>query len=147
MDQFIQDVVNKRTDRYGGSVENRSRFTLELIDALSDAIGEERVALRLSPWSTSQSTFSLSLSPLSFTDSSIPTNRYGNVKPNPSILSPPHLSHHHTPSPRIHPRHRITSKRDRRCRYTTHSLPIPRFPSSYMGSNWSSVLECGRVHA
>ncbi|KAF8644661.1 hypothetical protein AX16_008321 [Volvariella volvacea WC 439] len=54
VDQFLQDVTNKRTDKYGGSVENRSRFVLELIKAVSDAVGEERTAIRLSPWSKFQ---------------------------------------------------------------------------------------------
>lgn len=53
-DQFIQDVSNKRTDEYGGSIENRSRFIVEILKAAVDAIGPERVGLRLSPWSTFQ---------------------------------------------------------------------------------------------
>ncbi|KAG2200851.1 hypothetical protein INT47_006284 [Mucor saturninus] len=48
-DQFINKNSNKRTDIYGGSIENRSRFVLELIDALVDAVGEERTAIRFSP--------------------------------------------------------------------------------------------------
>ncbi|KAI2638446.1 putative N-ethylmaleimide reductase [Xylaria nigripes] len=52
IDQFTQDCCNKRTDRYGGSIENRSRFTVELVTAICKAIGPERVGLRLSPWST-----------------------------------------------------------------------------------------------
>ncbi|KAI1170503.1 NADH:flavin oxidoreductase/NADH oxidase family protein-like protein [Nemania sp. FL0916] len=55
IDQFIQDVSNQRDDRYGGSVENRSRFVVEVMEAVSRAIGPERVGLRLSPWSTFQS--------------------------------------------------------------------------------------------
>ncbi|KAK0184558.1 hypothetical protein F5146DRAFT_938538 [Armillaria mellea] len=54
VDQFIQDVSNKRTDAYGGSVENRARFPLEVIDALVDAVGAHRTAFRVSPWSTWQ---------------------------------------------------------------------------------------------
>jgi NADPH2 dehydrogenase len=54
IDQFIQDVSNQRDDEYGGSVENRSRFIVELIEAVGNAIGFNRVALRLSPWSTFQ---------------------------------------------------------------------------------------------
>ncbi|KAF5384010.1 hypothetical protein D9757_006929 [Collybiopsis confluens] len=50
IEQFISDVSNNRTDQYGGSVENRSRYPLELVDAISRAIGEERTAIRLSPW-------------------------------------------------------------------------------------------------
>lgn len=51
LDQFINSNSNKRTDEYGGSVENRGRFALEIVDAVSDAIGEERMAIRFSPWS------------------------------------------------------------------------------------------------
>lgn len=54
LDQFIQDTSNKRDDDYGGSVENRSRLLNEIIEAVSDAIGPDRVGLRLSPWSTFQ---------------------------------------------------------------------------------------------
>jgi NADPH2 dehydrogenase len=50
LDQFISDAINKRTDRWGGSVENRSRLTLEIVKAVSAAIGPECVALRLSPY-------------------------------------------------------------------------------------------------
>ena len=54
VDQFIQDVSNQRTDEYGGSIEHRCRFALEVVDAICQAIGEERVAIRISPWSTFQ---------------------------------------------------------------------------------------------
>jgi NADPH2 dehydrogenase len=54
LDQFIQDVSNKRRDDYGGSVENRSRLLDEVIKAVVGAIGPKRVGLRLSPWSTFQ---------------------------------------------------------------------------------------------
>jgi NADPH2 dehydrogenase len=53
-DQFIQDVSNKRNDEYGGSVENRSRFINDIMTAVVDAIGPQRVGLRLSPWSAFQ---------------------------------------------------------------------------------------------
>ncbi|KAJ6550039.1 hypothetical protein B0H19DRAFT_1264901 [Mycena capillaripes] len=51
IDQFLQDVSNKRTDEYGGSVENRARFALEVVDAVVAAVGAERTAIRFSPWS------------------------------------------------------------------------------------------------
>ncbi|KAL2863857.1 alkene reductase [Aspergillus lucknowensis] len=54
IDQFIQNVTNKRNDRWGGSVENRARFPVEVIRAVVDAIGAERTAIRYSPWSTYQ---------------------------------------------------------------------------------------------
>ncbi|KAG0696168.1 hypothetical protein DFH29DRAFT_215217 [Suillus ampliporus] len=50
IDQFIQDVTNHRTDEYGGSIQNRARFALEVTDAVVEAIGAERVGFRLSPW-------------------------------------------------------------------------------------------------
>ncbi|KAF8890829.1 hypothetical protein CPB84DRAFT_1391642 [Gymnopilus junonius] len=53
-DQFLQDVTNHRTDEYGGSIENRSRFPLEIIDAVVKAIGQERTALRISPFNKFQ---------------------------------------------------------------------------------------------
>ncbi|KAL1752240.1 hypothetical protein FB107DRAFT_220310 [Schizophyllum commune] len=51
IDQFLQDVTNVRSDEYGGSIENRSRFGLEVVDAVVKAIGAEHTAIRLSPWS------------------------------------------------------------------------------------------------
>lgn len=51
IDQFLRDGVNKRTDRYGGSIENRCRFLLEVTDAVIDAIGGDRTAVRISPFS------------------------------------------------------------------------------------------------
>ncbi|KAJ1326131.1 NADPH2 dehydrogenase [Microdochium nivale] len=50
LDQFLSDAVNKRTDKWGGSVENRARLYIEVIKAVSDAIGPEHVGLRLSPY-------------------------------------------------------------------------------------------------
>ncbi|BAT61904.1 N-ethylmaleimide reductase [Variibacter gotjawalensis] len=49
IDQFLRDGINKRTDNYGGSIENRARFLLEVVDAVVAAIGKERVGIRLSP--------------------------------------------------------------------------------------------------
>jgi NADPH2 dehydrogenase len=51
VDQFLQDVSNQREDEYGGSVERRSRFALEIVDRVVQAVGEERIGVRLSPWS------------------------------------------------------------------------------------------------
>ena len=53
-DQFLQDVSNTRTDEYGGSVENRARFMLEVMDAIVGAVGEDKAAIRVSPWSAHQ---------------------------------------------------------------------------------------------
>jgi NADPH2 dehydrogenase len=52
IDQFLQDKCNNRTDMYGGSIENRSRFGVNAITAVADAIGADRTAIRFSPWST-----------------------------------------------------------------------------------------------
>jgi len=52
IDQFLKETSNDRTDEYGGSPENRARFALEVVAAVSAAVGEERVGLRLSPWLT-----------------------------------------------------------------------------------------------
>jgi N-ethylmaleimide reductase len=49
VDEFLQDGSNQRTDRYGGSVANRCRFVLEVMDALTDVWGAERVGIKLSP--------------------------------------------------------------------------------------------------
>ncbi|KAF8061856.1 hypothetical protein FPV67DRAFT_299692 [Lyophyllum atratum] len=51
VDQFIQDVSNQRADCYGGSIEARSRFGLEIVEAVANAVGGKRTAIRLSPWS------------------------------------------------------------------------------------------------
>jgi N-ethylmaleimide reductase len=52
VDQFLQDGSNRRNDRYGGSVANRVRFLLELVEAAGSVIGPDRVAVRLSPSSS-----------------------------------------------------------------------------------------------
>lgn len=49
IDQFLRDGANKRTDAYGGSIENRCRFALEVVDACVAEIGAGRVGIRLSP--------------------------------------------------------------------------------------------------
>jgi 2,4-dienoyl-CoA reductase-like NADH-dependent reductase (Old Yellow Enzyme family) len=50
LDQFFNSSSNKRTDEYGGSPENRSRFFFQILDGLVDVVGIERVSVRLSPW-------------------------------------------------------------------------------------------------
>ncbi len=47
--QFLVESANQRTDEYGGSITNRSRFVLEVMQAMVDAIGENKVAIKLSP--------------------------------------------------------------------------------------------------
>jgi N-ethylmaleimide reductase len=48
--QFLNPGSNKRTDKYGGSPENRNRFVLELADAIAAAIGKDKTGIRLSPF-------------------------------------------------------------------------------------------------
>ena len=54
VDQFTQDNSNHRTDIWGGSVENRNRFGVEVARAVADAIGPEKTGYRISPWSRFQ---------------------------------------------------------------------------------------------
>lgn len=49
IDQFLQDSSNQRTDEYGGSLENRSRFLLEVTDAVVSVWGADRVGMHLAP--------------------------------------------------------------------------------------------------
>lgn len=49
IDQFIRSGSNQRTDRYGGSVENRNRFMLEVVAAVTDVLGPGRLGIRFSP--------------------------------------------------------------------------------------------------
>ncbi|KAK9756170.1 hypothetical protein RND81_01G078500 [Saponaria officinalis] len=50
IDQFMKDNVNDRTDKYGGSLENRCKFALEVVEAIVNEIGADKVGLRLSPF-------------------------------------------------------------------------------------------------
>ncbi|KAL6555593.1 12-oxophytodienoate reductase 1 [Orobanche hederae] len=50
IEQFLKDKCNDRTDQYGGSLENRCRFALEVVEAVSAEIGADRVGIRLSPF-------------------------------------------------------------------------------------------------
>ncbi|KAK5782049.1 NADPH dehydrogenase PWA37_002391 [Arxiozyma heterogenica] len=50
LNQFLDPISNKRTDEYGGSIENRSRFVLEVVDAVVEAIGHKKVGIRFSPY-------------------------------------------------------------------------------------------------
>ncbi len=49
-EQFLKDGTNKRTDKYGGSIENRARFLFEVVEAVCREIGADRVGVRLSPY-------------------------------------------------------------------------------------------------
>jgi len=50
LEQFLSPISNQRTDEYGGSIEKRCRFVLEVVDVVSKAIGKEKTAIRLSPF-------------------------------------------------------------------------------------------------
>lgn len=50
LNQFIDPKSNHRTDQYGGSIENRARFPLEVLDALIEVVGAERLGVRFSPY-------------------------------------------------------------------------------------------------
>jgi N-ethylmaleimide reductase len=49
LDQFLRDSINDRTDAYGGSIENRARLLLEVMEAVVGEIGADRTGVRLSP--------------------------------------------------------------------------------------------------
>lgn len=52
LEQFLNPHSNKRTDSYGGSIENRSRIVLDTVDAVATVIGKEKIGVRLSPFGT-----------------------------------------------------------------------------------------------
>jgi 2,4-dienoyl-CoA reductase-like NADH-dependent reductase (Old Yellow Enzyme family) len=56
LDTFVHDNINDRTDTYGGSLENRLRFPLEVVDAVVAQIGRERTAIRVAPFHVMQQT-------------------------------------------------------------------------------------------
>jgi N-ethylmaleimide reductase len=70
LQQFLADSTNTRTDGYGGSVEARARFTLEVVDAVVAAVGADKVGIRLAPFNFF----------LSCTDSD-PAATYGHLMP------------------------------------------------------------------
>lgn len=52
LDQFLEDGSNHRTDEYGGSIENRTRLPLEVLDAVLTIWNKEQVGIRISPYGT-----------------------------------------------------------------------------------------------
>lgn len=52
LDQFLHDGSNHRTDNYGGSIENRARFLLKVVDVVCEVWGKDKVGVRLSPYGT-----------------------------------------------------------------------------------------------
>uniref|UniRef100_A0A0D9W5F9 NAC domain-containing protein n=1 Tax=Leersia perrieri TaxID=77586 RepID=A0A0D9W5F9_9ORYZ len=52
LEQFMKDNANDRTDEYGGSLQNRCRFALEVVDAVASEVGSDSVGIRLSPYAS-----------------------------------------------------------------------------------------------
>src|SRR5664280_1106160 len=50
LEQFLSPISNIRKDNYGGSIENRCRFVLEVVSAVAQSIGKEKTGIRLSPY-------------------------------------------------------------------------------------------------
>lgn len=57
IDQFLKSATNNRTDEYGGSAKGRSKFALEVLEAVVKAVGQKKVGFRISPWLQSNSQF------------------------------------------------------------------------------------------
>jgi len=64
IDQFLKSGSNQRRDDFGGSIENRARFPLEVVRAVTDAVGAGRVGIRLSPVTTANDAFDPDPQPL-----------------------------------------------------------------------------------
>ena len=52
IEEFLKEKTNRRSGSYGGSLENRARFALEVVRAVVEAVGPRKTGLRLSPWNT-----------------------------------------------------------------------------------------------
>lgn len=52
LEQSLNPIVNNRSDNYGGSIQNRSQLTLDIAGRIAEAIGSEKVGIRISPYST-----------------------------------------------------------------------------------------------
>ncbi|OAE39405.1 MULTISPECIES: alkene reductase [Agrobacterium] len=64
IEQFLKSSTNERTDEYGGSIENRARFLLEVVDAVAGEIGAGRTGIRLSPVTPANDIFEADPQPL-----------------------------------------------------------------------------------
>jgi N-ethylmaleimide reductase len=64
LDQFAKDGANKRTDAYGGSIENRAKLMLEIAKVVSSEVGPERTGIRISPVTPSNDIFDSNPQPL-----------------------------------------------------------------------------------
>ncbi len=80
LDQFLQDSTNKRTDRYGGSIENRARLLLEVTDAAISVWGAQRVGVHLAPradsttWAIPTAWKPSAMSPVSWASAASPSS-------------------------------------------------------------------------
>jgi 2,4-dienoyl-CoA reductase-like NADH-dependent reductase (Old Yellow Enzyme family) len=80
----LQEVSNTREDGWGGSIEKRARFAIEVADAIVKEVGAERVGIRLSPWSPFQGAFCLCSSFML----DQPLHRHGHRRSKTTILLP-----------------------------------------------------------
>ncbi len=64
LDQFLKDGSNHRTDDYGGSIEDRARFLLEVVRAVTSAVGGGRTGIRLAPVTTANDAYDSAPQPL-----------------------------------------------------------------------------------
>ena len=64
IDQFLRSNTNQRTDAYGGSIENRTRFAVEVVKAVADEIGAGRTGIRISPVTPANDAFDADPQPL-----------------------------------------------------------------------------------
>ena len=94
IDQFICDGVNLRTDEYGGSIENRCKFALEVVNACCNAIGNDRVGIRISPSGTFNDMYDSSV---------VDTFSYLVEKLNDFELAYLHVTEHYNPPGKLYP--------------------------------------------
>ncbi len=119
LDQFAKDGTNKRTDAYGGSIENRARLMLEVAKAVSAEAGPERTGIRISPVT--------------------PANDVSDSNPQP--LFDLYRRSSQRAEARLHPRHRRRDRRPARQRAVRLRLPCasasraPISPTTAMISN------------
>lgn len=57
LDSFLQTVTNNRTDDYGGDIHRRARFPLEVVGAVTAVVGQEKVGVKISPFSEYQGAY------------------------------------------------------------------------------------------
>jgi NADPH2 dehydrogenase len=106
-DQFLQTVSNKRTDRWGGDEEGRTRFTRGVVDAVVEAVGEDRVGIRICPWSDYQGDILALICMLSFSFLWCPDMKMPDPRPTFAYLITalrdmhPKMAYLHVPEPRV----------------------------------------------